>query len=227
MPRRLRMASGGYVYHVLNRAVGRTTLFRKAGDYAAFETVLRQAKDWQPMRLLAYCVMPNHWHLVLWPHRDGDLSEFLRWLTVTHTQRWHALHHTAGTGPLYQGRFKSFPIQADGHLLAVCRYVERNPLRAGLVKEVETWRWSSLWQRTQPSVASWLDAWPVPCPRNWLDQVRRPQTPAEVEALARSLQRGAPYGEASWQERMVKELGLEATLRPRGRPRQAKPRGPK
>src|SRR6266404_7171415 len=140
MPRRLRMAAGGYVYHVLNRAVGRATLFRKAGDYAAFEQVLRQAKDWQPMRLLAYCVMPNHWHLVLWPRHDGDLSEFLRWLTVTHTQRWHAHRHTAGTGPLYQGRFKSFPVQADEHLLAVCRYVERNPLRACLVRKAQDWR---------------------------------------------------------------------------------------
>jgi putative transposase len=221
------MAAGGYVYHVLNRAVGRATLFRKAGDYAAFEQVLRQAKDWQPMRLLAYCVMPNHWHLVLWPRHDGDLSEFLRWLTVTHTQRWHAHHHTSGTGPLYQGRFKSFPIQADDHLVAVCRYVERNPLRAGLVEEVETWRWSSLWQRTQPSAAPLLDAWPVPCPKDWLDQVRRPQTEAELEALARSLKRGAPYGEATWQATTVKELGLEATLRPRGRPRQAKPPTPK
>jgi len=166
--------------------------------------------------------MPNHWHLVLWPHHDGDLSEFLRWLTVTHTQRWHAHHHTSGTGPLYQGRFKSFPIQADEHLLAVCRYVERNPLRAGLVEEVESWRWSSLWQRTQPSPAPWLDAWPVQYPKDWLEQVRRPQTAAELEAFARSLKRGVPYGEASWQARTVKELGLEATLRPRGRPRQVK-----
>ena len=81
--------------------------------------------------------MPNHWHFVLWPQGDGDLSEFMRWLTVTHTQRWHAAHHTAGTGPLYQGRFKSFPIQADDHLLTVLRYVERNALRANLVERAD------------------------------------------------------------------------------------------
>jgi putative transposase len=115
------MASGGYVYHVLNRAVGRARLFDKSGDYAAFEKVLEEAKEWQPTRLLAYCIMPNHWHLILWPDEDGDLSEFMRWLTVTHTQRWHAHRHTAGTGPLYQGRFKSFPIQDDDHFLTVCR----------------------------------------------------------------------------------------------------------
>ena len=117
MPRRLRCASGGFVYHVLDRAVGRATLFDKATDYLAFEKVLREARDWLPVPLLAYCIMPNHWHLVLWPRRDGDLSEYLRWLTVTHTQRWHANHHSSGTGPLYQGRFKSFPIQEDEHFL--------------------------------------------------------------------------------------------------------------
>src|SRR6202048_151807 len=126
MPRRLRHAVGGYVYHVLNRAVGRFKVFPKATDFDAFVRVLAEAHDWTPMRLLAYCVMSNHWHLVLWPRKDGELSEFMRWLTVTHTQRWHACHHTQGTGPLYQGRFKAFPIAEDDHLLTVMRYVERN-----------------------------------------------------------------------------------------------------
>src|SRR5213079_76042 len=108
-----------------------------------------EAFDFQPMRLIGYCLMPNHWHLVLWPRKDGELSAYLRWLTVTHTQRYHAHYHTAGTGPLYQGRFKSFPIQEDEHFLTVMRYAERNPLRANLVKRAEEWRWSSLWQRCQ------------------------------------------------------------------------------
>ena len=170
MPRRLRCNTGGYVYHALNRAVGRTTLFRKEGDYAAFEEVLRQAKEWQPMRLLAYCLMPNHWHLVLWPRGDGVLSEFLRWLTVTHTQRYHAHHHTSGTGPLYQGRFKSFPVQEDEHLLTVMRYVERNALRANLAARAEKWRWSSLWHREHrgSKLGSILHAWPITEPEDWL-----------------------------------------------------------
>jgi REP-associated tyrosine transposase len=124
MPRRPRTATGGYVYHVLNRAVGRATVFHKDGDYAAFERVLRQAKDEVPTRLLAYCLMPNHFHLVLWPAADGELSNFLHWLTLTHTMRWHAHYHSSGSGPLYQGRFKSFPVQEDNHLLRVCRYEE-------------------------------------------------------------------------------------------------------
>jgi REP-associated tyrosine transposase len=159
MPRRLRAATGGYVYHVLNRAVGRRALFKNDSDYSAYEAILREAPDFQPMRLLAYCLMPNHWHLVLWPKADGDLSRYLRWVTVTHTQRYHAHYHTAGTGPLYQGRFKSFPIQAGDHLRTVCRYVERNALRAGLVRAAEKWRWSSLYHQVHRGTDGLTD-WP-------------------------------------------------------------------
>jgi putative transposase len=226
MPRRLRFADGGYVYHALNRAVGRDTLFAKDGDYAAFVKVLRQAQEWLPVRLLAYCVMPNHWHLVLWPRRDGELSEFLRWLTVTHTQRWHAHRHTAGTGPLYQGRFKSFPVQADDHLLTVLRYVERNPLRANLVPRAQDWRWSSLGQRTQGTVGPLLDEGPVPLPAGWAAEVDRPMTAGELDAVRRSVVRGAPYGQEGWREQTARSLGLESSLRPRGRPRKAPTEAP-
>lgn len=129
-------------YHVLNRAVGRATLFEKSADYAAFEKVIRQAWERTEMRLVSFALMPNHWHLVVWPSRDGQLSEWAQWLTVTHLRRWHAHHHTEGTGPIYQGRFKSFPIQEDDHYLTVCRYAERNPLRANLVASAEQRRWS-------------------------------------------------------------------------------------
>lgn len=218
---------GGLVYHVLNRGVGRSKLFRKDADYAAFERILAEAWERTRTRILCYCVMPNHWHMVLWPRADGELSEFMRWLTVTHAQRWHAHHRTAGTGPIYQGRFKSFPIQDDEHLLTVCRYVERNALRANLVGRAEDWRWGSLWQRRHAKLAdrAFLQApstWPVEPPRNWLTTVNRAETAAELEALERAVRRGSPFGAADWQQRTAAKLGLESTLRPRGRPRQMK-----
>ncbi|MBN1911536.1 MAG: transposase, partial [Pirellulales bacterium] len=194
MPRRLRVASGGFAYHVLNRVVGRARIFRKERDFEAFEEVIAQAKERVPMRVLAWCVMPNHWHFVLWPRGDNDLSEFMRWLTVTHTQRWHAAHHTSGTGPLYQGRFKSFPIQEDDHLLSVLRYVERNPLRANLVDRADEWRWSSLWHRADRNRAGLLDDGPVALPRRWRQHVESPQTEAELDALRCSVIRGVPFG---------------------------------
>ena len=221
MPRRLRLASGGYAYHVLNRAVGRARIFSKARDYEAFEEVLVEARKRLSMRVLAWCVLSNHWHFVLWPRRDGDLSEFMRWLTVTQTQRWHAAHGTAGTGPLYQGRFKSFPIEEDDHLLTVLRYVERNPLRANLVERAEEWRWSSLWHRVHGDATAILDKGPLPLPREWLRHVQSAQSEAELAALRRSVVRGTPFGEESWQERTAKQLGLQSTLRARGRPLKA------
>ncbi len=132
MGRPHRAAEGGYVYHLLNRANARMTIFEDSGDYEAFEEVLREAVARSKIRLLAYCLMPNHWHLVVWPKKDGELSQFAGWLTLTHTQRWHAHRGSTGSGHVYQGRFKSFPIQEDEHFYMVARYVERNALRANL-----------------------------------------------------------------------------------------------
>lgn len=222
MGRPLRASPGGYVYHVLNRANARLPIFQKPADYEAFERVLQEALAHVPnMRLLAYCLMPNHWHLVLWPRGDGELSDFGHWLTLTHTQRWHAHYHNVGAGHLYQGRFKSFPVAADEHFLAVCRYVERNALRAGLVERAEAWRYCSLWRREHGDspLSACLAEWPVPRPRTWRELVNRPETVAELEALRRSVERGQPFGDRSWVTRCAGRLGLESTLRPRGRPK--------
>jgi REP-associated tyrosine transposase len=220
MPRRPRVASGGYVYHVLNRAVGRARLFESDADYEAFVRVLGAAPRIVPMRLLAWCLMPNHWHLLVWPRKDGDLSEYLRWVSVTHTQRWHAAHGTAGTGPLYQGRFKSFPVQSDEHYWTVCRYVERNPLRANLVRSAAKWRWSSLAERSTTN-GGLLAEGPAPLPRRWAAWVERAESPLELMALRRSLARGAPFGSETWQKQTALRLGLGSSLRPRGRPKKA------
>ena len=227
MPRPPRAAPGGLVYDALNRANARLTLFSKVGDYRAFEAVLSEAVARQRMRLLAYCVMPNHFHLVLWPRGDGDLSAFMRWLTLTHTQRWHAHRGSAGTGHVYQGRFKSFPVQDDGHLWAVCRYVERNPLRAGLVARAEQWRWGSLWRAgAGESAGPALSAWPVERPAGWVERVNAAMSAAEEEAIVRSIRRGQPLGDPDWQARTAERLGLASTLRPRGRPRKPPEIGP-
>jgi len=224
MSRGPRQAPGGIVYHVLNRGVARLPLFDKPADYDAFLRVLAEALDECSMRVLAFALMPNHWHFVLWPQRDGDLSAFCRWLAHTHSMRWHAHYHTSGTGHIYQGRFKAFAVETDKYFYTVCRYVERNALRAHLVQRAEDWRWSSLWQRLhgddQPSPL--LSPWPLPVPSDWIEHVNSPQTEAELEALRRSVQRGCPFGSSAWQVQMASRLGLSHTLRPRGRPRKAR-----
>lgn len=223
MPRRARSIVGGYAYHVLNRANGRLRLFRKEADFAAFERLIAEAVERVPLRILGYTLMGNHWHFVVWPRQrqNEQVSEFFRWLTVTHSQRWHAHHGTAGMGHVYQGRFKSFPIAADDHLLAVLRYVERNPLRAGLVERAEKWRWGSLHRRVlgTPDERALLADSPVPLGRQWCEYVNEPQTEAELEAIRRCLTRGQPYGSDAWTTKVAHQLGLEHTFRPRGRPR--------
>jgi putative transposase len=221
MPRRIRAAAGGIVYHVLNRGLGRMRLFRKAADFAAMERVMEEAVERTGIRILAYCLMSNHWHFLLWPRADGELSEVMRWLTLTHTQRWHAHRHTSGSGPIYQGRFKSFPVQCDEHFLGVARYVERNPLRAGMVEAAEAWQWSSLWRRLQPDPAlgAILADWPLEMPGDWLRWFQEPQTEGELDAIRRSVVRGRPFGGDRWARRTAKRFGLESTFRSQGRPR--------
>jgi len=226
MGRPLRQSVGGMVYHVLNRRVLRLALFEDDGDYLAFERVLVEALDRPDApELLTFCLMPNHWHLLLRPRKDGQLPCWMQWLTVTHTHRWHQHHGTSGTGPVYQGRFKSFPVQTDEHFLTVARYVERNGLRANMCRRPENWRWSSLALRqgvgrSQVELALWraLSHWPVPMPRNWVKWVNQPQSADELAALRRGVQRGTPFGSNRWIGSTATQLGLESSLRPRGRP---------
>ena len=220
MPRVARIAPGGLAYHVLNRSVARLPLFQKPADFDAFERVLVETHDRQPMRILAYCLMPNHWHFVLWPRRDGELTDFMRWLTHTHTMRWHAHYHTSGTGHLYQGRFKAFPVETDEYFYSVLRYVERNALRANLVERAEDWHWSSLWRRESgdADAQALLSAWPLACPRNWLSTVNAPETESELRALRTAVRRSSPLGNPAWQRRIARRMGMEHALRPRGRP---------
>src|SRR5688572_8249047 len=217
MPRRRRDSTAGYVYHVLNRAAGRRTIFERTEDYDAFVALLEQARNRVAMRILTYCVMPNHWHLVLWPDSDGAMPDFMHWLTVTHTQRWNAFHGTTGAGPVYQGRYKSFPIQEDEHFFSVCRYVECNGLRANLVSRAELWQWSGLWVWKNDVAPVSLAPWPLPRPSHWIEHVNEPQSEAELGAIRNSVVRSRPFGSREWTHQTAKALGLEQSLRPAGR----------
>ena len=217
MPRTARAARAGFCYHLINRGNDRAELFHDEDDYHAFVRLLRQATARVPLRPIAYCLMPNHFHLVLWPHGDGDLSRWMHWLTNAHVRRYHQHYHSSGH--LWQGRFKAFPVEGDEHLLTVLRYVERNPLRAGLVDRAEAWPWSSLHGWAAGTPAPFLSPWPLPRGDGWVAWVNEPLTAAELAAVRHSVQRGTPYGSDAWVQQTAERLGLQATLRPRGRPR--------
>jgi len=207
------------VYHIINRANGRLRLFKKEEDFQALYQVLLLAHCRLPLPILGWCIMGNHWHFVARPENDGDLSRFFGYLSLTHATRWQVAHNAIGTGHVYQGRFKNFMIQEDEHLLWVLRYVERNPLRAGLVRRAQNWKWSSLYARLHgPSeIQALLADWPVDRPRDWVGQVNRAQTAAEVESIQLATKRGFPLGDAKWVDRAVRRYDLASTLRPRGR----------
>jgi putative transposase len=221
MPRTKRADEAGGLYHALNRGNARATIFHKDGDYEAFERILSEGLQRYDVQLFAYQLMPNHWHLVVRPSKDGAMSSLLRWVTGTHTMRYHAHYHSSGEGHVYQGRFKSFPVQDDDHFTVVCRYVERNALRSELVERAEDWRWGSLWrwlQKSEPA-PKLLSPWPLARLPNWVDRVNTALTKGELDAVRHSIRRSSPLGEKDWIESTARRLGLESTLRSRGRPR--------
>ena len=200
MARNSRNSEGGVCYHALNRGNNRATVFQTDEDYAALIELIAMANQRISMRVLAYALMPNHFHFVLWPHGDGDLSRWMQWLETAFARRCHRLY--GGSGHIFQGRFKAFPIEQDDHLWMVLRYVERNPVRAQLVSRAELWRWTSLAWRTGGERPELLADWPIACPSDWLTLVNRAETDAELAALRASVR--ARFG--------VRRLDLERTL---------------
>jgi len=217
VPRPVRGLADGFIYHILNRGNAKQVVFKKAQDYQVFVELMMEAKKrYSGIRLMAYCLMPNHFHLVLQPDQGIHLSQWMHWLMTTHVRRYHQHHQTGGH--LWQDRYKSFVIQDDDHLLTVLRYVEGNPVRAGLVDFAEEWPWSSHRERVRGGRVL-VDHTPVELPSNWKTYVDEPLTAKELETIRLSVVRRSPFGEPAWCNKTARELGLESTLKPRGRPR--------
>lgn len=221
MPRINRIDIGGEIYHVINRANARVQIFDNPKDYQLFEEVLEEAKERTNISIYVYCIMPNHWHLVVSPKEDGDLQKFMAWLTMTHTQRWHASHKTIGSGHLYQGRYKSFLVQSNNYFLQLCRYVERNPLRAKLVKKAKNWKWSSLWRREKGTKEQkkLLNTWPVTRPKDYSEWINTQENDEELKEIRYSVNKGKPLGGDRWVDRVINKFKLYSTLRNPGRPK--------
>lgn len=210
MPRIPRGQVGGYAYHILNRGNGSGTVFHKDGDFLAFLDLLVTAKRKFPVKVFCLCLMSNHFHLVVQPESEATLSPFMQWWLTSHVRRYH--QHYGSHGHVWQGRFKSFPIQQDGHLLTVLRYVLRNPVRAGLVEHAIHWPWSSL---RLPELS---DPLPIETPIDWLEWIDQPLFDHELTMLRTCVNRQQPFGAVDWRTTIASALGLESTLRSRGRP---------
>jgi putative transposase len=183
-------------YHVINRANARARIFHADSDYADFEYLLNEMRETYDMRIIAYVIMPNHWHLLLYPKKDGDLSKALHWLCTSHAHRFRTRTDTIGHGHLYQGRYKSFAIQEDAHLLTVLKYIERNPVRAGLAERAEKWQWGSAHRRAEGSSKQkeLLAALPVDFPADYLNWINTKEPAEELDKVRDSLEKNSAFG---------------------------------
>lgn len=221
MPRSQRIIEDNVIYHVLNRANGRMQIFDHEKDYLAFEKIIFEAKNKYPVDILSFCIMPNHWHFVLQSKEGNNLALFMRWLTLTHTQRWLINKNMVGYGHLYQGRYKSFPVQNDQHFLQLCQYVERNALRAGLTDRAESWRWGSAWIRKHgiKEQKELLSEWPIPLDGDYYAMLNQKDDVETLRDLRESVNRGKPFGSDNWIKEIANKFNLGSTLKLRGRPK--------
>lgn len=221
MPRRPRHELEGVVFHVLNRAVRGTRLFHTHRDFDTFADILSEGLSRSTVEVLSYQVMENHWHFVMTCNRVADLSKLMHWFQGTHANNWAGAHRARGRGYVYQGRFKSVPVQTSHSLFRVCRYVERNALRKNLVSAAEDWSWGSLHARCNNCYPIPLAEWPIPPPSNWIELVNTPHTEAELADLRRCVERDQPIGDPDWARAIAPFVGM--TLRPIGRPKKRSP----
>ena len=187
-----RVIDAGMIYHVVNRAAERRRIFTEPADYGAFVALLAAAGERFPIDLLAYCVMPNHWHLILQPREGAALSAYMHWLTCRHVSQHRRDRGTTGNGHLYQGRFRSSLVDTEFYYWNVLRYVEANPVRVNLVERAEQWQWGSLFER-ETSSRTILAPSPISLPANWSDYVNGEIDPVELAEIRASLLRYEPH----------------------------------
>jgi putative transposase len=229
MGRLPRPIADGLIYHALNRGNNRHAVFAAPADFRAFLSALGQTQERYPFQLFGYCLMTNHFHLLLQPGAGQNISRILQSLSVAHTWRFHRTHRSLGH--VWQGRFKSPVIQDDEHLLTVLRYIEANPLRAGMVTDLCDYPWSSYavhgLGQSRPEVSE-LPTWQGLArteearQAHWRTLVHAPLTARELAAVRRSVTTGRPFGSPRWVEATARALGIPLTTRPRGRPRTQK-----
>jgi putative transposase len=216
MPRIARGETIGGVYHVINRGNMRMRVFDDTEDYDYFLKLLYDGLKREAVELHAYCLMPNHFHLLLVPQREESLSRLMQWVMTSHVRYYHKKNKTSGH--IWQGRYKSFIVQKENYYLSLLRYIEANALRAKLVNDAQDWFYGSLRERTNHE-RHLLHEPLIELPMDWTLHVNTPLKENELESVRNSVNRQSPLGESIWQEKTAIEHGLSSTLNPRGRPK--------
>jgi putative transposase len=220
MPRRRLAGCGGFVFHVMNRSAKQLTLFDEPGEYGMFLQVLAEAESACPIRLLEYCVMPNHWHLLVWPERDDQLTPFMRWITGVHAQRWRQARGQPGKGAVYQGRYRWVAVQGGEHYDVARRYIQQNPVRAHLVARPGDWPWSSASDKPvaiRPALAR------GPLSMEGQQPSTGRLTDEAAQQMRASLKGGQPFGDPAWSMALEVRKWLMAVLEAHSKPLAAGP----
>ena len=190
MPRIVRGLGDDIVYHVINRGNGKQEVFHKEKDYEAFMKLIKEAKERYPVKVYGYCLMPNHFHMAVRPEKGEELSKWMQWLMTSHVRRYH--RHYESSGHVWQGRYKSFMVQDDSHLLMVLRYIEGNPVRAKMAISAKEWRWSSHNEVIGADKRGLIDKAPIEIPKDWTEYVNASFEEGELQRVRGSVNRQTP-----------------------------------
>jgi putative transposase len=181
----------GSVVHVVNRGNDRRPIFLEDVDYGDFLVLLREARERFAVKLFAYCLMPNHFHLVVSPADWRALSAYMHFVQRGRACDLRAIARTRGNGHVFQRRYWKKAIDGEGHLLCALRYVEANAVRASLVERAESWEWGSLYER-QTAERDLLQCLPLRLPADWSTIVNVPLQQVDLDSLRGRKKMGRP-----------------------------------
>jgi putative transposase len=227
MPRSARIVIKGYPHHIIQRGHNRQAVFISDEDYLFYIENLREWKEKYGCKIYAYCLMTNHVHLIVDPaENEGNLAQLMKRVAGRQTRYVNKLEKR--TGSLWEGRYKSSTISTNEYLLACCRYIELNPVRAGIVSDPIDYRWSSYRSKTGKQTEGWLDF--DPCymglagnqkkrAERYMEWVNETILEGEWDLIRQSLQRGQLTGSAQFVEEIEKKIKKRIEFRGQGRPR--------
>lgn len=217
MPRIARGLADNQIYHIINRGNRRESVYHDKYDYERFLKLLFDSKEKYNIKIYAYCLMPNHFHLVIYTKYSESLSKAMHWISSSYVRYYNKRYKISGH--LWQGRYKSFIVQKESYLLTLLKYVEVNPKRAKIVKRCEDYKYSSAYNRINNIEDELINIPPIDLPVNWDKYINDEESKIDIDYIRNSIERQSPLGEELWQVNIAKKYGLESTLNSRGRPR--------
>ena len=227
MPRAARVILPNYPHHVIQRGHNRQVVFAISTDYLFYLDNLREWKEKTGCKVYAYCLMGNHVHLLIDPgDHESNLGLLMKRVAGRQTRRVNKLEGRTGT--LWEGRYKSSPVSSDEYLLACCRYIELNPVRAGIVAAPEDYEWSSYRPKVNPDPGVWIDVDPLVQAfghdqreraekyRRWMEGT---VPEGEWDRIREAVQRGQLTGSKRFVDEVADKIRRRIEQRGRGRPR--------